>query len=469
MRMRREQRLVSLRGMNISALPSRKLQEELGEQKKRRDTCQDTIQRLASTKSGIRRLPPEIIASIITILLRNVYPTLECPTYRSIRAVSKLWRRTAMSTPSLWRTLLVDLDRITTRRNRKEAKLFLNEQLDLWFSRAREGAGITLGLHGCRFGSEYKTIQSSDIMDWIQTSSFNFVALTLHDILQSFKELQALFSMSAPSLHSAKKLSIQLPPMPRTTRTIDINSTLPNLNEFRVSARGPESSPLSIFFIHSTLTSINIQCTPLRPWNVLELLRGLPSLHSVTLWCFPAEGDDEGSAGEATEPLTHYFLRDILLYDRPAGKWFNGLTCPALEHLQLWADPLVRDVVAEGLDDDSAIAFGELVQRSQVPSLTLGLDEQLPSNFLNTLLSTSGHKITTIALSSSRSLPLDGDETNPLLLPSSIKQIQCSKAMSGEDLPSWISKLVKRLEDPAKQTLNVTFGEGSTARTRRIN
>ncbi|KAH6906268.1 hypothetical protein BKA70DRAFT_1047983, partial [Coprinopsis sp. MPI-PUGE-AT-0042] len=60
----------------------------------------------------IRRVPPEIIASIISFVIepRNLCVGYEeRHSFIKVRLVCQLWRTTSFSTPSLWRTVELDM------------------------------------------------------------------------------------------------------------------------------------------------------------------------------------------------------------------------------------------------------------------------------------------------------------------------------------------------------------------------
>jgi F-box-like len=126
------------------------IQRELEENQKRRGRYKEMIQVLTGTTSVIRRIPPEIIAAIIILMLSGVRVALENRAYASVCSISTLWRQTATSTPSLWRSLSLDLDRVPAWHHRTDAGPRLRDSLDGWFSRAGEGAYITLDVYSNR-------------------------------------------------------------------------------------------------------------------------------------------------------------------------------------------------------------------------------------------------------------------------------------------------------------------------------
>ncbi|KAH6873546.1 hypothetical protein BKA70DRAFT_1047835, partial [Coprinopsis sp. MPI-PUGE-AT-0042] len=61
--------------------------------------------RYTAISSPLRRIPPEVIANIITFAISGIggyADRLGRQNFQSLRAVCRLWRQTAFSTPHLW-------------------------------------------------------------------------------------------------------------------------------------------------------------------------------------------------------------------------------------------------------------------------------------------------------------------------------------------------------------------------------
>ncbi|KAH6908872.1 hypothetical protein BKA70DRAFT_1562356 [Coprinopsis sp. MPI-PUGE-AT-0042] len=341
------------------------LQVELEAEMTTKNNCEHSIRALTSTVSVLRRLPPEIVATIIKVAVYD----LDLSHNREKRlldlsTVSKLWRNTALSTPSLWRSLRADLRRFSSMRNRKQSRLYFTSTVNQWLSRGGEDAEIDMAV----VGSRNVRLQSWDVIDWIQTSSFNFVSLAFHGVFRIFEEVQPLFTTHAPSLNSVQRLTIDLPSLrkrlvqvPERPHSINANSALPNLDHLILSVNNDKN--ISVFFAHATLTKIEISVVTLKDGDILKLMGGLPSLQSLVLDCCSIQELEEDAAPgeEDPSPLTHRSMRTISLHDAPYGQLFDDITCPALERLELTSTPRYGGPDPDDLEQASTWAFGDFI------------------------------------------------------------------------------------------------------------
>ncbi|KAH6908866.1 hypothetical protein BKA70DRAFT_1279031 [Coprinopsis sp. MPI-PUGE-AT-0042] len=446
--------------------------EEMGRHKEKKDELDSIRRRLTNTTSPIRRIPPEIIASIIAFSAWDSFGTLQKGWLMNLCAVSTLWRGTGLSTPSLWRSLVVELDHFSNSRSPEEARVTFANALNLWVSRCGDGAGVDLAFHPGPYPMIFSdaSLQAGDIVDWIRSCSCNFTCLTFRGIFPSTAKLQSLFSPSIPaSLRSMKELILDVPLMfgssPPTRPSIDLESAMPNLEHLQLFASKIRS--VSALFSHSTLTVVGLDGVILRAWCVPNVLRGLPALQSLSLHdCYvPMGGDGQPFVGEARSVFLHRSLRHISLCGMIHGQFFHGIMCPSLERLALDQYSVEGSGVSHvvGHTDPSASHLGEFVQRSELPNLTLHIGVQLPVSFLNVLLSTSSPHIKTLELGSSDSLPVESNgDGSRLFLPLFIKRIQCAVPMEDDEVDPWMDKLAVCLEDASSRTLDVQFGERKT-------
>ncbi|KAH6908919.1 hypothetical protein BKA70DRAFT_1479658 [Coprinopsis sp. MPI-PUGE-AT-0042] len=399
------------------------LQMELQQQRDRRNGHDTTIQILASATSVVRKLPPEIVAEIIKFSVATDWMDFCGQHLRELCTVSQLWRRTAMSTPSLWRSLSVDLKTLSTGRTREQARLLLARALNTWFARSGEGAEIDLTVYGDLNTKRSRRLQAADLIDWMRTSGINFVSVDLHEVFNSIPELKALFRTSAEDF-------------------------------------------LPVVFIHPRLTTLHLLSVTVCTSDIREVLQGLPSLQSLSLGV-RVDIDDED-----TRPFTHHSLCELSLCEVISGQLFKAISCPALECLELSPGSGRSFAYDENVENRSAQALGDLIQRSSLPSITLDLGAQYPPGFLNVLLSVSSPKIGTLKVNSPFCLPLDiNKDDTQLIIPRSIQNIDCflPTLKDSEDPVSWMSTLAQRLEAPSERTLRVKIGFGHDAIVRDIN
>ncbi|KAH6908867.1 hypothetical protein BKA70DRAFT_1279033, partial [Coprinopsis sp. MPI-PUGE-AT-0042] len=107
-----------------------RLREELGGHREMKKQIDRIRRKLTNTTSTIRRTPPEIIALFFTFSLWDEYGSFHAEWLLKLCSVSRLWRDTALSTPSLWRTLHIGFDRFSKRRSPVEASDLFTSALD---------------------------------------------------------------------------------------------------------------------------------------------------------------------------------------------------------------------------------------------------------------------------------------------------------------------------------------------------
>ncbi|KAH6908910.1 hypothetical protein BKA70DRAFT_1279087 [Coprinopsis sp. MPI-PUGE-AT-0042] len=439
------------------------LQMQLRRQMEARDELNASMQVLASTTSVVRRLPPEIVASIISFSVLEGWADFNERYLCNACAVSRLWRNTALSTPSLWRFLEISLYRFSKGRSIYEARLHFSNTLDLWFSRGGEGAEVSLWLQPG--GRHRGGLAVRDVIDWVLTSRFKFGSLKLEFNPIYFPEFQSLLSTNTPSLHQMQDISFHLPEVPSPASqvvvlpTIDVGSTLPKLDALRFSGdTGPKILPA--VFSHPSITKLEIAAVTLRPFELSAVLRVLPSLQSLELSYCAIQTVGGATRTQVASPVVHRCLREFILYDG-IFNYFDGLSCPALERFDLDSDTYNGLTSApEELDDHCAHALGSLLHGSKTPNLSLHLGAQFPTRFLNGVFKASHSTIKTLRLHSSLSLPLDiGEDGVRLAIPSSVQSIHNPECMSEEESASWNQKLALCLDDPPSQALSVIFGQ----------
>ncbi|KAH6905631.1 hypothetical protein BKA70DRAFT_1503054 [Coprinopsis sp. MPI-PUGE-AT-0042] len=104
----------------------------------------------APLRNPMRRIPPEILAKIMHSVLGgpgcfvDQWGRVE---FLHLRQVAKEWRRTAYSTPSLWRFLSIDLEDFPgLAAGPSVALVTLTRRLDWWFGHAGRNAEVHLDL-----------------------------------------------------------------------------------------------------------------------------------------------------------------------------------------------------------------------------------------------------------------------------------------------------------------------------------
>ncbi|KAH6908908.1 hypothetical protein BKA70DRAFT_1479607 [Coprinopsis sp. MPI-PUGE-AT-0042] len=424
-----------------------------------RDGYIGTIQTLASTVSIVRRLPPEIITSIILLsILGDAHSERHLI---NICSVSRLWRSTAISTPSLWRSPVVELDNFSRGRSHNEARMLFTSHLDAWFSRGGEGAAIRVFFsRRDALATGPESLIAQDVLDWLRGCPFNINVLGIGGLFVKPNELQDFFSTSAPSFHSTTHLTLRLPSSSSPgAPLIDIGSILPSLDTLSLAG---DARSFSVQFAHSKIATVELFSLDLRPRDIVQLAKSLPALQNLALFgCTHHDDDNEDDInGEGQEPFTHPSIRQIHFTGTFFGELLGRLICPALERLYLDPDSRTEGSSSLGVSQPSAQALGELAQHCDASNVALLIAEQLPNTFVNTLLSASRRRITSVSIPSLAALQLDSSPYGTCLtLPSSITSVRCYQCVDEEEANVWLKKLAMCVEDHS-QVVRVKFGEG---------
>ncbi|KAH6906274.1 hypothetical protein BKA70DRAFT_1564257 [Coprinopsis sp. MPI-PUGE-AT-0042] len=246
----------------------RALRVEMGCYQETRNGRNSTIRTLSNI-SLVRRLPPEVIASIIAFSVWSKFGHFH---YLHLAFIS----RSCVESPGCG-------DTQRCRSHEDAINLFANT-LNYWLFRAGDDGPIALEFGPGSMGLRARVrLRICDIIDWVWASNFRFVSLQFMGIFASINELQSLLS-------------------PSVTEAIDIGCTLPNLDRLTYTG-GHYGQPL-VGFIHTTLATVNLLEMELTAGDVVILIRGLPALQSVSFdICYSPTSEEEQDIEEEREPF----------------------------------------------------------------------------------------------------------------------------------------------------------------------
>ncbi|KAH6873544.1 hypothetical protein BKA70DRAFT_1413291 [Coprinopsis sp. MPI-PUGE-AT-0042] len=316
-----------------------------------------------ATVSPVRRMPPEIIAEIIAFATQRGFDgcteAAERRHFQKLRAVCRLWRQTALSTPYLWRSVGIATSDFTPRRvvdgHTEDA---LAQSLTCWFSRGGDSAPLNLFLRWVSLNRATRAFQI------IRQSKMNVTSATVAIDGVSHNSLE--FLVPSPKEDSGtlplKKVFIHLEPPgehvdPR--ETLDLTRHLPHLSTIALSF-SPESAFAPASLIHQTLSELLLQRIHLPSDEIKFVLSGLPQLEYLRLArCTPVLLDEEDTTAV---PYIHPTLRRVALHRGIPQPFVSGLTCPSLSSLVVTGDtPQDKEMELE-------LAFlHRFIQRSNEP------------------------------------------------------------------------------------------------------
>ncbi|KAH6873502.1 hypothetical protein BKA70DRAFT_282952 [Coprinopsis sp. MPI-PUGE-AT-0042] len=294
------------------------------------------------TLPPLRRVPAEVVATILAFALQTPDGLLslsERRRFRDYRRISKLWRATALSTPSLWRGVSIGFEdfaeplRPWTIQSINIRQRF-PQCLTSWFSLAGKGSPLRLSV------SPIPGLQVAHILEFIRKSGFHVSSLALEDgdnrgHFRQYMDLEVL-SIEPHSHPNVKELTISLPEYPHeideSAFTLNLSRSFPNLSTFTVVDDSGIAIPIN--FAHQTLTHLYLSAISYSLRQASTLLENLPTLETLHL-CMCTGYMDPDDEDVAITPRSHDKLKMIAFTHWAPVEWFRGLTCPSVQFIQL--------------------------------------------------------------------------------------------------------------------------------------
>jgi hypothetical protein len=438
---------------------------EMNGHREKKEKLDEVRQKLVSTTSAIRRVPPEVIASIMWYSIWDDDGTVQNGWLIKLCCVSTLWRDTGFSTPVLWRSVNIGLGHHRSNSNPRDpdvAKAKLSRFLNQWVSRCGDGKGIEVYFSPKPFARLpiNAQLQGRDIVEWIHASNFTFRSLTFQGILSSTDDVKSLFSPNSlvSSLQAMRALVMDVRAFTssvthlRARSSIDLDLVMPALDHLKLLPS--VSRLLSMHFKHSNVTNLVLEGMTLGTWCTPHVLKNLPALQHLYLnHCVrPNVGQVQSFAVERCSTIIHRSLRVISVTDFICGEFFTEIACPSLERLELI--PGAKPMALTMLDEDGGKLVGEFIHRSEPPELALYLGSPFPVHFLNPLLSSSCPHIKELDLATRDSLPVEASmDGTRLLVPRSVARIRYGECLTeNQEAEAWANQLVLCLEEMSQQT-----------------
>ncbi|KAH6873503.1 hypothetical protein BKA70DRAFT_1482667 [Coprinopsis sp. MPI-PUGE-AT-0042] len=402
--------------------------------------------------SAIRRIPAEVIAKILAFTL----PTRDGLLGRSGRSqflkyrhVSKLWRATSLSTPSLWRGIDIGQEDFV-RRYRWDGDDFETRQsfarcLTSWFSHAGREASVHLSV------SPILGLKFAHILEFIRQSGFHVSSLMLKDgnmdshfrrhsdleLLSDASHSYPTITLLAVALNSRSCIS------ENGVHTFELAQSFPSLRTFVL--QDSTVPPIPFKFAHKMLQHLQLNLMSYTALQFVALLQVLPVLETLQLWkCSGNEQIDEDSNPTF---YVHHKLRKITLVQSVPIKWFSRLTFPSLELIHAHGD-----FGSSQACSDAGVRLNKLIANfPSNPSVVTTVLHQKP--FMRGLLSEhSSIKFLEINKFSDLdpfTFQKEDDDNNspshPFLIPSSLRFIRCWERGTNATFQAWARNLRRYL------------------------
>ncbi|KAH6873498.1 hypothetical protein BKA70DRAFT_1352780 [Coprinopsis sp. MPI-PUGE-AT-0042] len=339
--------------------------------------------RYEQTLSPLRRVPPEVIAKILAFALRTRYGCLnsfERQQFRDYRHVSKLWRATSLSTPSLWRGIHIDQGDFEGLRpwdgQEVEIRQRFARYLTLWFSHAGQGACLRLAV------SAIWGLKAAHILEAIRDSTLCISSLVLEarDTPRHFQRYAdlAVLSNGPHSYPTLNSLTISLPKRSNMDgeegHTFDLTQSFPSLRTFTLN--GPKGTPVPVNFAHETLQHLHLTFFTYSPFQFSCLIQNLPNLSTLQLYKCTAEVEASEEDWDI-HPYVHQKLQSITFSRSVPVEWFEPLTCPSVENIHVDGDFGVTGNCSDAGRRLSDLIFDSLPSQISVVALAVGQEPML--------------------------------------------------------------------------------------------
>lgn len=427
-----------------------KMAEDVGDMEdlaKKRCELLERKDLVVSFRSAARRLPPELVAHIMFFALELDEKPMgeeERQLFMTLRSVSSLWRRTAWSTPALWRSLEVDIG---------EALDFA-KQVPPWLSRGRRNVHLTL-----KNTVGYGTPQSvlDEVLPLVALPTYSLTTLVLGaTILRQWKCFQALMKPSAAKA-SVEALSIWLPESGLgpsdpvlAGASIDLAEAFPQMRSLALQGtiRYP---PIT----HPSLTSLAVDNASMEAAEFTRIFKDFPCLEELVIATSRVAWDRP-----ILTSIELPTLKRLALINHNAKEVMRSFTCSSLQWLHLSNIP--NAIWFDSVSRMDLIAF---IEKSKAVEFTLRLDsiQESLGNLLPRVLARSLpiHRLEVKGidwLSRKRPKHLFDVEDD---IPSSLREILASE--TPRKLP-WISRNVGGERNGApegpRRTIDVYFPGG---------
>ncbi|KAH6873548.1 hypothetical protein BKA70DRAFT_1450291 [Coprinopsis sp. MPI-PUGE-AT-0042] len=301
-----------------------------------------------ATLSAIRRAPPEIITRIMSFVIdewEGYAGQIARQDFQKLRAVCRLWRQTALSTPYLWHSVSIaskDFPFSQYEDVSPHRKELFAQSLSSWFSRGGEGAPLELCL-SC-VSVEHATFA----FQLVRNLRLNITTTTVFLDSDNFHNggYYGLKFLEPSSADDSVPLPMKdmvvwfgLPFTSRRTNSRERTNLTHHCAHLAALSLYCDQSLCPTSITHQTLLVLTLQCANLPADDVEFILAGLPLLESLQLLgCTPLQLEQ----GETTEPVpsyTHSSLKQVEFQFGVPKPFISRLRCPSLNTLITSGDP----------------------------------------------------------------------------------------------------------------------------------
>ncbi|KAH6908965.1 hypothetical protein BKA70DRAFT_1279200 [Coprinopsis sp. MPI-PUGE-AT-0042] len=425
--------------------------------------------RYEQTLSPLRRVPPEVIAKILAFALQTRYGCLnifERQQFRDYRHVSKLWRATSLSTPSLWRGIHIDQGDFEGLRpwdgQEVEIRQRFARYITLWFSHAGQGACLRLAV------SAIWGLKAAHILEAIRESTFciSFLVLEARDNPRHFQRYAdlAVLSNGPHSYPALNSLIISLPKRldmdGEEGHTFDLTQSFPSLRAFTLN--GAKGTHVPVNFAHQTLQHLHLTFFTYSPFQFSCLIHNLPNLSTLQLYKCTAEVEASEEDWDI-EPYVHQKLRSITFFSSVPVEWFEALTCSSLETIHVDGNFGFAGNCSDAGKRLSDLILDSLPSQISVVALAVHQEPML-RELLSTYSSIQALEMRRFSdLDPMTFMVEDKDEeevdtpSQPFLIPSSLKNVTCREQTTPKAFWFWVDN-IRRCLRPG-QTLRIQAPE----------
>ncbi|RXW17470.1 hypothetical protein EST38_g8384 [Candolleomyces aberdarensis] len=229
-----------------------------------------------------RKLPPEIVADILQAAVNPgwddyfvsaIYSTNR-RLFKNLRAVCRMWREVAFSTPSLWTNVWIDFDEY-----RPEQVADAVRGVQKYFERAGPTLPLQLG-----FKWRKKSNPISDTwLEYLLSQRSRLMELTVKTTTSHFRVFEERSKAADGATWETRYLNVKLRGGTALATSDAIDASFPVLESIHISSDSDESCHLALLAGHPSLAKLHINMARINHDRFFSKLGGFKHIHELVL------------------------------------------------------------------------------------------------------------------------------------------------------------------------------------------
>ncbi|KAJ2924051.1 hypothetical protein H1R20_g13041, partial [Candolleomyces eurysporus] len=261
----------------IEALPS-----QLSRLQSRCKILETKREEISAILSPWRKLPPEIVANTLQVAVNpgwddyfvSAVHSTNRRLFKNLRAVCRMWREVAFSTPSLWTNVWIDFDEYRT-----EQVADAIRGVQKYFERAGPSLPLQLG-----FKWRKKSNPVSDTwLEYLLSQRSRLIEITVKSTTSYFRAFEERLKDSDGATWETRYLNVRLRGGTALATSDVIDASFPALQSIHISSDRDESCHLAILAGHPGLAKLHLNMAKINQDRCFSRLGGFKHIYELTL------------------------------------------------------------------------------------------------------------------------------------------------------------------------------------------